>query len=123
MSLNLQIIEAPGSIRINLEGSLDSETYMQLDDELSRAVMGETKVVAFDLEKLNFLSSAGLRVFFKLIKKLKAQNGKVMVTKMQPGVKKVFEIVKVLPDLSVFASLEEFDHYLETVQKKASEGE
>lgn len=41
------------------------------------------------------------------------------MTQMSKGVRKVFEIVKVMPDLTVFASQAEMDEYLEAVQRRA----
>lgn len=40
------------------------------------------------------------------------------MSQMSRGVRKVFEIVKVMPDLTVFASQAEMDDYLEAIQKR-----
>lgn len=109
--------ETPSTLKLTLDGSLDSETYEQLEGLLSNKVSDQTQLVAFNLADLKFISSSGLRVFFKTIKQLKQNGGRVAVSHMQPGVKKVFEIVKALPDLSVFASVSELDAYLASFQK------
>ncbi|UTF60296.1 STAS domain-containing protein [Gilvimarinus sp. DA14] len=113
MTLQIDILEhSETSLKLALAGSLDSETAPQLEQSLIETVGPDTHLVAFDLQHLNYISSAGLRVFFATVKKLKSRGGRVAVSHMQPGVKKVFEIVKALPDLSVFASMEELDEYL-----------
>jgi len=68
------------------------------------------------MEHLRFISSAGLRIVFSTLKKQKAKGGKVAVSNMNPGVKKVFKIVKALPDFSVFANTQEMDDYLAKFQ-------
>ncbi len=105
----------PGASRVALVGSLDSETAPILDGAL-KALPDDTKAVVFDMKALEFISSAGLRVIFATLKKQKAAGGRVAVSNMSPGVKKVFEIVKALPDLTIFASVEEMDEYLATFQ-------
>lgn len=118
MSLTINTNEqTQTTLKLALVGALDSETYPLLEKTLGEKLTESTKLVAFDLCDLEFISSAGLRVFFSTVKKLKARGGKVAVSNMQPGVKKVFEIVKALPDLSVFASVSELDDYLASFQR------
>ncbi|WP_020209176.1 STAS domain-containing protein [Gilvimarinus chinensis] len=113
MALSIDTKEqSGGTLKLALQGALDSDTAPQLEDKLRDSIGPDTTLVAFDLQGLNYISSAGLRVFFATLKKLKARGGKVAVSHMQPGVKKVFEIVRALPDLSVFASAAELDDYL-----------
>lgn len=121
MALDIDIVENTDStLRLALDGALDSETYPALENQINQLMTDQTQLVALDLEKLDFISSAGLRVVFATLKKLKARGGKLAVSNMQPGVKKVFEIVKAMPDLSVFASVAELDDYLAGFQKGQS---
>lgn len=106
----------PGAIKINLNGSLDSDTAPQLSEALG-VVTDDIQIVVFDLKELTFISSAGLRVVFATLKKQKAKGGKVAVSHMSPGVKKVFEIVKALPDFTVFSNVEEMDAYFASFQR------
>jgi len=46
--------------------------------------------------KLEYISSAGLRVFLAVAKKLKAVNGKFVFTKMQEHVREVFDLTGLL---------------------------
>ena len=117
MPLDINIDTArPGAARVSLNGSLDSDTAPQLDAAL-KALDDDIMAVVFDMKQLEFLSSAGLRVIFATLKQQKARGGRVGVSNMSPGVKKVFEIVKALPDLTVFASVEEMDAYLAKFQR------
>ncbi|MBY6033605.1 STAS domain-containing protein [Marinobacter daepoensis] len=120
MSLNIvEKINANEAVSLALQGSLDSDTAPQLDERLNRIIGPSTKVVAFNMAGVTFISSAGLRVIFKTLKLMKSRGGQVSVTQMSKGVRKVFEIVKVMPDLTVFASQTEMDDYLEAIQRRA----
>ncbi|OJS99822.1 STAS domain-containing protein [Marinobacter nauticus] len=120
MSLNIvERNKTEEAVSLELQGSLDSDTAPQLDQHLANAIGSETKVVAFNMAGITFISSAGLRVIFKTLKLMKSRGGQVSVTQMSKGVRKVFEIVKVMPDLTVFADQAEMDEYLEAVQRRA----
>ena len=103
--------------RVSLNGSPDTITSPDLEAQLDQAFSGHVAMAVFDMEHLTFISSAGLRVIFKTLKKLKASDGRVGVSKMSPSVRKVFEIVKALPDMNVFANDEEMDAYLAAMQR------
>ncbi len=116
MQLKIDIDESkPGTARINLDGSLDSESSPKLESALA-GIQGPVALIVFDMKNLTFISSAGLRIVFTTLKKQKAQGGRVALSHMSHGVKKVFEIVKALPDFTVFANVEELDAYLARMQ-------
>ena len=117
MPLKIEVVaNKPGIARVLLDGSLDSATAPALEKDLQGIV--EALLVVVDMEKLTFISSAGLRVLFAAIKRQEEKGGELVFTNMGPNVKKVFEIVKVLPSLSVFASADEMDEYLALFQKR-----
>lgn len=113
----------PKVTRITLTGRLDTETTPQLDDLLNGILMGETFTVVYDLEHLEYVSSAGLRAIFRTSKELEKKGGGIAVVKLQPQVQKVFDIVKALPVRSIFANWDEVDEYLDMMQKRVLEGE
>ncbi|WP_111495355.1 MULTISPECIES: STAS domain-containing protein [Marinobacter] len=122
MALSISITSSgPTALKVSLTGSLDSQTAPELDAALGEALDERTLTVAFDMGGVEFISSAGLRVIFKTLKRVKKKGGRVTVSRMSDGVRKVFEIVKVLPDLEVFASEQEMDDYLAAIQKNAAQ--
>lgn len=106
-----------------LEGRLDNETVAELDKELDGVLGTPMKVLVFDLEKLEYISSAGIRSLFKAQKDMKTRSGHALVVHPQPAVQKVFDIVKAVDLKSVFANIQELDAYLDAMQKKITEGE
>jgi len=107
----------PGIVRLSLEGALDSETSPDLEKALA-GVDASIPLIVLDMKDLDYISSAGLRVIFAAHKRQGAKNGELLMSNMSPNVKKVFEIVKALPSLNVFASMQEMDDYLANFQKR-----
>ncbi|KPP97800.1 STAS domain-containing protein [Marinobacter sp. HL-58] len=121
MSLTIEHLQSTKeTVSLVLVGALDSETAPKLNSTLDELITPETKVVAINMGAVTFVSSAGLRVIFKTLKLMKARGGQVSISQMSKGVKKVFEIVKVMPDLTVFASQAEMDEYLAEIQRRES---
>jgi anti-sigma B factor antagonist len=111
-----------GAITVKLAGSLDTATAPELERQLLPVLAGQVKDVVFDLARLKFISSAGLRVFAIALKKLKEHGGHTAYINLQPQIKEVFEIIKALPGMSVFKDLAEFDAYLAARQRAHEEG-
>jgi anti-anti-sigma factor len=78
-------------------------------------------MIIFDLEKLDYISSMGVRVIAKAKKSLKKSGGKIVLLNLQPQIRKVFEIIKALPSEQIFESVEEMDKYFDYMQKKTVE--
>ncbi|MFZ4665625.1 MAG: STAS domain-containing protein [Prochlorotrichaceae cyanobacterium] len=125
MSLVISIDEPrPQTKRLLLNGSLDTHTTPQLDEALDQLLdSDEVNSVILDLSQLQYISSAGLRVIFKLRKMMRDRNGTTYAINPQPQVKKVFDIVKAMPVESLFTSVEELDRYLDTMQRKFLENQ
>jgi anti-anti-sigma factor len=97
---------------------LDGSTSPELEQVLQPIMNSNPKVIIFELAKLDFISSTGIRVLIETQKKLSARNGSVVLTEMQPQIQKVLEIIKALPGISVFRNVEEMDRYLALMQEK-----
>ncbi len=124
MSLIIRVAEDPGpAVRVSLYGRLDSATSPDFERRTDDLLDGPVESLVLDLEHLDYISSAGIGSLFRAKKHVEERGGRFAVVNPQPGVRKVFEIVRALKDLSVFASEREFDQYLDAMQRKANEGE
>jgi len=110
------------TLTVELRGSLDTATAPQLEKQFGAALDDSVKVLIFDLANLTFISSAGLRIFAAARKLMKLRGEQVSFIHMQPQIHEVFEIVKALPGVAVFANIAEFDAYLAARQQKIKEG-
>jgi anti-anti-sigma factor len=124
MPLTIEIHAEPHEgKRISLAGSLDTNTAAQLQDKIDHEIDSTVHMVIMDLKRLEFLSSAGLRVIFKTKKYMDSHEGKFMLLNLQPQVRKVFDIIKALDGMNVFKSQEEMDEYLTAMQNKVLDGD
>jgi len=122
--LKLRLTEGPSLTKtLALEGRLDAESVGILDQELDMLLESAMKVLVFDLSKLEYISSAGLRSLFRAQKTMKAGSGKAVVLNPTPAVKKVLDIVKAAEIDSIFTSVQELDRYLDAMQRKTSGAE
>ena len=110
-----------GVFIVSPEGSLDTDTYLILEEKVDLLLDTTPGMIIFDLEKLDYISSMGVRVIAKTKKVLKKSGGKVLLLNLQPQIRKVFEIIKALPSEHIFESIEEMDRYIDNIQKKALE--
>ncbi len=77
-------------LNIDLVGRLDTTTAPQLESELKSSLNDITELI-FNLEKLEYISSAGLRVLLSSQKVMNKQ-GKMIIKNANDEIKGVFEI-------------------------------
>ena len=124
MALNVRVTQDRSFSRtIHLDGRLDSETVVLLDNELTKLANSPVDVVVFDLAGLEYISSAGLRSIFGTRQALAPRSGRIVLLNARPQVQKVFDIVKATDIAAVFTSVEELDRYLDAMQRKVVDGQ
>lgn len=77
-------------LTVALEGRLDTTTAPELEAEL-RQSMDDIQCLILDMEKLVYLSSAGLRVILGAQKQMNRQ-GKLIVRHVNDTIMEVFEV-------------------------------
>ena len=77
-------------LTLTLEGRLDTTTAPEFE-KAANEIPAEISELVIDAEKLEYVSSAGLRVFLMLQKKMNAQ-GKMTVKGLTESVREVFDI-------------------------------
>jgi anti-sigma B factor antagonist len=108
-----------GVIVVSPIGSIDANTFSIFDSKMDDVLIQKPDVIIFDMEFADYISSSGIRVLLKTKKVLKQTAGRMVFVKLQPQIQKVFDILKAIPTLKVFTSIEELDKYLDTMQKAA----
>ncbi len=74
------------------EGRLDTGTSPDAQQQLTRLIEeGETKILV-NLERLDYISSTGLRVLLVVAKQLKTIDGELRICSLNEVVKEVFDI-------------------------------
>ena len=97
--LNIQKTNKDGALTVALEGRLDTATSPQLESELNSALPGVTSLV-FDLEKLEYISSAGLRVLLSAQKVMNRQ-GEMKLLHVNDVVNEILEVTGFTDSLTI----------------------
>jgi anti-anti-sigma factor len=108
----------PGVITLTLQGPLDGETCLLLDREVSSAMATPLRTMVLDMAGVNFVTSAGIGTIMKARTSLARKQANLAMVGIQPQVRRVFEIIRVLPTMQVFRDRAELDEYLGTIQRQ-----
>ncbi len=90
-----------------LAGRLDSSTAKDLEEALKQKLDAGEQTILMDMEELDYISSAGLRVVLLAAKRLRASDGRFALSALKGEIRQVFEISGLLRILTVFDSREE----------------
>ena len=112
----------PGVIVVSPIGSINAGNHGVLEAKVDKILNAPPDVIIFDMEFVDYISSAGIRVLLKTKKTLRETNGRMLFMNLQPQIRKVFDILKAIPTMKVFASIQELDQYLDLMQKSSKPG-
>jgi sigma-B regulation protein RsbU (phosphoserine phosphatase) len=105
-TLEIEIADQePAGRRVTLRGRLDTATAPELEAALL-PLLDSAKVsrLTFHLEGLAYVSSAGVRSLVRAHRLVAGRGGRMAIVGPQPRVRRVLEILKVVPPGHVFAS-------------------
>ena len=87
------------TLNIALKGRLDTTTSPQLEGEMHPDIDSATEVT-FDLEKLAYISSAGLRVLLSA-QKIMNKQGKMTIKNVCPEIMDIFDVTGFVDILNI----------------------
>ena len=91
--MNISVKEVEAVTVVHFEGNLDTNTAPEAEQRLNDLIAGGAGKLLVDFGGLDYISSAGLRVVFRLQKAVKGVDGEVLMVNLQPPVRKVFDII------------------------------
>ncbi|PIS01552.1 MAG: anti-sigma factor antagonist [Chlamydiae bacterium CG10_big_fil_rev_8_21_14_0_10_35_9] len=91
IGLNVQIEEIEGVILMKIEGRLDAPSTPILEKKLNALIDDGRFQIMVDFARVDYLSSAGLRLLLAATKKLKSHEGKLVLFSIPD---EVMEIIK-----------------------------
>ena len=98
--MNITMKKNGTELTIALDGRLDTLTSPELEEKLEPAVEGVEKLI-FDLEKLEYISSAGLRVLAASMDAMEEQGGELFVKNACEDVMDVFKVTGFSEELNL----------------------
>jgi len=94
--MKIEVIDAGrGGIQlVKVEGRLDANFSLQLEDEVDRLLEHKKERIILDFSDVTYLSSSGLRVLLSINKETEGSGGLVLVNP-QEIVKRIIEVAEV----------------------------
>ncbi len=86
--MKLETSEEKGIVTARLEGSLDGKTAPEVREQLRSLLAANSKMI-LDLTKVDYLSSAGLRLLLLLYRELSARKGKLVLLGVSEDIRTV----------------------------------
>jgi anti-anti-sigma factor len=84
--------EKDGIICFQIEGRLDAESAPEAEILVKGALKQGGQRLLFDMSKMDYISSAGLRVILMAVKDVRNKKGKVVLCGLTPYVKEIFDV-------------------------------
>lgn len=111
--MEIRIEELEDRLVIGIEGDLDTQSSILLDEELEKQFNRGLKTVLIDCKKLNYISSPGIGVFTSRLDDCKRENIRLVLFDVQEKVFEVFRILGLQTLLPILKTDESVDEYLE----------
>ena len=96
-----------GVLILGLSGKLDATTAKTFEDKILAEIEAGDRRLMIDLSRLDYVSSAGLRVFLVAAKRLRSRDGKIALCSLQDHVQQVFDLSGFSSILSISGSRED----------------
>lgn len=91
-AMEINVKQNENQILIQLEGSLDIYTSLDLKHALEEHVKGNAPDVVIDLDKLTYIDSSGIGILIKALNYIQGLNGTLCVANLKPVIEKVFKV-------------------------------
>lgn len=102
--MNISVKDVNDIKVVQFNGKLDSNTAKEAETYFNDLLDKEASKILVDFEKLDYTSSAGLRVLLSTAKQLKAVDGELRLCNLNETVQEIFDMSGFSSILSVFAS-------------------
>ena len=99
--MEFNVKETNGVSVIAIEGRLDTQTAPDAQDKFAELINNGADKLLINFEKLDYISSAGLRSLLFAAKQMKSKSGEIRVCSLNDTVTEVFEISGFMTILNV----------------------
>lgn len=109
--LKLSRTERGGLAVVTIGGRLDAESRSDLENELREIIDSGISRILVDMEKLSYISSAGIALILSVRKEL-SKSGFIALARLQPFVVKVFEAAELNDVLVLLGTEDEMNRFI-----------
>lgn len=78
---------------VNVEGFLDSSTFPELQEYLEDLIQKQTYRIIVNLEKLDYISSAGIGVLMGMLQEVRGNEGDLKLVNMSLKIRNLFDML------------------------------
>lgn len=105
--MKIDIVRKTGHAIVTLEGAIDGKTAPEATAALA-PVIAEVPVLVLDLTRVDYMSSAGLRVLLLLHRQLSAKKGKAVLVGLGDSLAETMRVTGFLQFFECHATLADF---------------
>jgi anti-sigma B factor antagonist len=105
--MNMNRNEQEGLQIISITGRLDTGTAQQMEDYLNQLIADGQNRILLNMQDLDSISSAGLRVLLSAVKKANRQSGILALCNLNESVYDVFEISGFSEIFSIYMNVDQ----------------
>jgi anti-sigma B factor antagonist len=105
--VNIDTRRVHGVLLVDISGRLNSSTADDAEDRIANIAQGEDKLILLNLEKLEYVTSAGLRVILRGARLLQENRGELKICNARGAVKDALEMFGFPSLLKVYDSEKE----------------
>jgi len=92
MDLNISVEEIEKNIIVRMEGRLDTLSVLGLEKRMDSLLEGNRIYLLMDFSRIDYLSSAGMRLLLAVTKRAKAKEGYLVIFSIQDDVLELLRI-------------------------------
>lgn len=89
-----------GVLTIEIDGRIDTMTAPELEGELKHSVTGEVQTLMFDFAKVEYLTSAGIRVIMAA-EKVMSRQGQMKLINVNDEINEIFDMTGLIDLLAI----------------------
>lgn len=104
--------EKDGIMELTISGRLDAVSAVEADKDFNSIIDDGHTNLLVNLNSLDYISSAGLRVLLVVAKRIQQNNGKVVLCALSDNVMEVFEISGFASIFDIFTTYNEALNFL-----------
>lgn len=115
--MEVEISRHGESVVLHLDGRIDAYGASKLDQTLEDLLAGEKPAcLVFEMSKVNYLSSAGIRSIIRTLKILHNRGGELALASICPYCRNVLETVGMTDSLNIFSTRKEATAFLQNFE-------
>ena len=91
-------------VTMEIAGNVDASNAPELEQVFEEIITGGNRRLIVSFKEVGYISSAGLRVFLTMVKKLKTREGRLLLCDMNADVHKIFKLAGFTQIFNIFGT-------------------